>query len=310
MTRNLRYLRSMAFVGLVWAAPALTEPQLHETPRADGSTIHWTLDRPEGDGETALVVIAQGSGCAPAMASLSMRAARAAFAGLAALTVEKYGVDPKDSPANDHLDCSQIFRERHTVSQRIADYRQIVESLRGAPWWNGKLILFGGSEGGMTMAALAADIRADIGILVSTGGGVTFGEEVRQAVPEDGRLTADAAFAKARQNPDSAELWAGQSLKYWADGIDRRPVDDMLRADTEFLLIQGARDASTSVNTARMVSDLFAKDGRCNLTYWEFPAFDHGMVDAAGKSHMAEVLSQAALWRNARMDMPVTCPAK
>lgn len=310
MTRNLQYLRSMALVGLLWAAPALAEPQLHETPRADGSAIHWTLDRPEGDWETALVVIAQGSGCAPAMASPSMQAARAAFAGLAALTVEKYGVDLRDSPANDHLDCSQTFRKHHTVSQRIADYRQIVESLRGAPWWNGKVVLFGGSEGGMTMAALAADIGADIGVLVSTGGGVTFGEEVRQAVPEDGRLTADAAFAKARQNPDSAELWAGQSLKYWADGMDRRPVDDMLRADTEFLLIQGARDASTSVNTARMVSDLFAKAGRCNLTYWEFPAFDHGMVDAAGKSHMADVLSQAALWLNARLDMPVTCSAK
>ncbi len=308
MFRHFHSLRLAVLAGLIWSGAAVAEPQAQTSQRSDGSLIHWTLEQPEQGGKTALVVIAQGSGCAPAMASASMQAARAAFHNHATLTVEKYGVDPNDNPADDQLDCSQAFREYNTVSQRIADYRRIIDGLRSASWWNGKLILFGGSEGGMTMAALAGDAGADIGILVSTGGGVTFGEEVSQSIPEDGNLTAEAAFAKARSNPQSTELWAGHSLKYWADSVDRRPADDMLAASTEFLLIQGARDATTSVKTARMVSDLFAENGRCNLTYWEFPAFDHAMTDATGQSHMAEILSQAALWLNARITMPVTCP--
>jgi hypothetical protein len=36
--------------------------------------------------------------------------------------------------------------------------------------------------------------------------------------------------------------------------------------------------------------------GKSNLVYWEFPGLDHGMVDATGLSHMAEVIASAARW--------------
>lgn len=101
---------------------------------------------------------------------------------------------------------------------------------------------------------------------------------VRQSIPEEGWPTVDATFEKARRNPDSTELWAGQSLRYWADAIDRCAADYVLRANTGFHLIQGGRDVSGAANVARGASDLLAKSGRCNLTYWEFRAFDHGMV--------------------------------
>lgn len=302
MFRHLRSFTPFALAVFIAVSPATAEPQSFETPRADGSLIHWTLDAPDSDGKSGLIVIAQGSGCAAAMQSPNLKLARSVFGNLTALTVEKYGVQPRDDPSDDHMDCSQAFREHHTLSQRVADYRQVIESLRDAAWWNGKLVLFGGSEGGIVIAMLAPEVRADVAILISTGGGVPFGQMVRQSIPEEGWPTVDATFEKARRNPDSTELWAGQSLRFWADAVDRRAADYMLRADTGFLLIQGGRDGSGAANVARAVSDLFAKVGRCNLTYWEFPAFDHGMVDAGGGAHMAEVLSQASSWLNARMD--------
>lgn len=309
MTGGLWHLASAALAGFIAAAPAAAGPRPFETPRADGSAIHWSLDVPDGEGKVGLVVIAQGSGCAPAMRSRNLEIARAAFGNLAALTVEKYGVAPDDDPQDDHLDCPQAFRERHTVSQRVADYRRIVESLRGAPWWNGRLALFGGSEGGLAMAMLAPQVRADAAILISTAGGLPFGRMVRDSIPEEGRPSADAAFERARRNPDSGELWAGQSLCFWADVVDRRAADDMLRSDAAFLLIQGGRDVSGPAAAARAAADLFAAAGRCNLTYWEFPGLDHGMTDADGHARMPGVLSQAASWLRDRMaqDAPAPC---
>lgn len=301
MLHNLRYFAFIALIAFITATSATAEPQQFETTRADGSAIHWTLDLPGNDGKFGLVVIAQGSGCAAAMQSSNLKIARSVFGNLAALTVEKYGVRPGDGPSADHMDCSDEFRAHHTMSQRVADYRQIIDSLRNASWWNGELVLIGGSEGGMVMAMLAPDVQADAAILISTGGGVTFGQMVRQSIPQEGWSSVDATFEKARQNPDSTELWGGQSLRFWADAIDRRAADYMLRSAASLLLIQGGRDVSGSADGARAVSDQFAKAGRCNLTYWEFPGFDHEMVDAAGGGHMAETLSQAAEWLNDHM---------
>lgn len=291
-----RRLLPFALSLLTLPAVATAAPEHREAQRPDGSTVNWTLDLPEGGEKVGLLVIAQGSGCAAAMESRSMQQARAAFGNFAALTVEKYGVRQGDKPSDDHMDCSQAFREHHTVSQRVADYSQIVDSLRDAPWWNGDLVLFGGSEGGIVMSMLAPDIQADAAILISTGGGVPFGQMVRQSIPQEGWPTVDATFERARQNPNSTELWAGQSLRFWADAIDRRAADYMLRTTTSFLLIQGGRDASGAVDVARAASDLFSEAGRCNLTYWEFPAFDHGMTDASSGSRMSDVLTQANDW--------------
>lgn len=110
MIRNFRYFASIAIISLVAATPAMAEPRSSETPRSDGSTIHWALDIRDHDETTALIVIAQGSGCAPAMQSQNLQAAHSAFRNFAALTVEKYGVQPGDNPRDDHTDCSHAFR--------------------------------------------------------------------------------------------------------------------------------------------------------------------------------------------------------
>ncbi len=294
----------MLLVGLVLLLvfPAAAKGRMTNTlARPDGSVIHYELDIPDASKKTALLVLLQGSGCAPVAQNASLVTIRTLFSDYAALKVDKYGIDPaRPLDAND-LDCPPEFHAHHTVSQRVADYAGVIEDLRDAPWWNGELVLFGGSEGGLVAAILAGQVRADAAVLLSTGGGLPFGEMVRQTIPPEGWPTVDKAFATARENPDSAETWAGSSYRFWADIIDRRVADDMIKAATAFLLIQGGNDPSSPVDTARIVSDLFAAAGRCNLTYWELPGYNHAMGDTNGVSHMAEVAEASAAWVRARL---------
>lgn len=305
MSRLSHWLAVSSLITFLQPADLLAEPQRFETARPDGSTIHWSLDRTQGEEPAALVVLAQGSGCLSVDRNANLALTRAAFPSFAAMTVEKYGVMLGDAPADDHLDCSDPFLSHHTMTQRVEDYLAVLEGLKSERWWNGRVVLIGGSEGGDVMARLAEPAKADAAILISSGGGLTFGEMVRlsimqemerHSVPQEQWPPVDVMFARARENPDSTEIWIGSSLKFWADAIDHRTMDDMLTARTEFLLIQGGGDESAPAEHARIITDCFAADGRCNLTYWEFPGLDHGLVDAEGNSRMEETLGLAAAW--------------
>jgi len=293
-----RVFRRAICLGVAFAAavlPAAAEPQSFETKRADGSTIHWSLDRPDGDRPVGIVVLAQGSGCLPAMKSAALLSARSVFRDYAALAVEKYGVSPSHAPQNDTLDCPDTFYEHATLSQRVEDYVGVLDALSDEAWWNGDLVLFGGSEGGLVMGTLAGRVEANAAVLISTGAGATFGEIVRSGIPPEGWPTVDAVFEEVRNNPESLERWGGYTYRFWADAIDRRVADDMLQSDTAFLLIQGGRDPVPS-EISRAASDLFAEAERCNLTYWEFPGYDHAMSDRTGASHMEAVIAEARQW--------------
>jgi dipeptidyl aminopeptidase/acylaminoacyl peptidase len=73
-------------------------------------------------------------------------------------------------------------------------------------------------------------------------------------------------------------------------------MDDMLLAETDFLLVQGGSDLSAPAAHARIVADRFARDGRCNLTYLELPGLNHGLVDPDGTSRLEDTLELAAAW--------------
>lgn len=260
-----------AALTLIFSAPAQAER--FKTPRADGSVIHWNLDRQPGPASVGLILFAQGSGCLSVERNGNLALTRAAFPDLAALTVEKYGVAPGDDPADDHEACAESFRQHHTMTQRVEDYLAVLDTLRSEAWWNGQLVLLGGSEGADVVARLAAPARADAAILISAGGGRTFGEMVRlsiteemarHSVPREHGPPVDEMFDRARANPDNAEVWAGSSLRFCADAIDRRMLESLLEGETEFLLIQGGRDTATPPELARMAADRFAADGRCN----------------------------------------------
>lgn len=280
------------------SSPALAMIETNPTIRADGSAIEWHLEVPPGSGPYPLLVFMQGSGCEPAMAGANYALVEEAFAGHAILAVEKPGVDADDTPdaTSANADCSDQFFASATVSQRILDYETVLGALSSQDWWNGHLVLFGGSEGGLVAGTLAGKIHADLSILISTGGGLPFGEALKLSIPEVGWPSVEAQFARIRANPESLERWAGYSYTFWADMLDRSIIEPMIAADTKFLLIQGGRDPSSPPVVARSVADAFAAASHCHLTYWELAGLDHSMSDTNARSHMSEIVPRAANW--------------
>ena len=270
---------------------AVAGPVHQQLVRPDGSSIEYTLDAPDGD-TAGLVVLLTGSGCLPGAVNTNIGMARAAFGNYTALIVEKFGVAPDAAIADGFTDCPAAFHEGHTVSQRVADTVAVIIHLGDM----GPLVLFGGSEGGLTAAVLATRVEADGVVMLSSGPGLPFDELVLSTVPPEGQEQVSAGLAAARADPQGLAMFAGSSHRFWADIQSYRAEDYVARTQTPFLLIQGGMDTSSPVAAARMTVDRFNAEGRCNLTYWEFAGLDHGMADANGVSRMARVLGLAADW--------------
>ena len=243
-------MRSLLPLLLFLAGPAVAAPEHHQLVRPDGSLIDYYLDRPDGPA-AGLLLLAQGSGCLPVARSESLATARAAFPDHIALMVEKAGVTPAAEIVDGFTDCPAEFHHRYTISLRVADYLAVAAEVRADPAIPDRLVLFGGSEGGLAVAMLAADLAPDATIILSSATGTNFGTMVLSTVPPEGRPTVKAAFAAARANPESRELFAGSSYRFWADMLDRRTLDYMTAATGPLLLIQGGRDTSSPLETAR-----------------------------------------------------------
>jgi alpha-beta hydrolase superfamily lysophospholipase len=282
------------------AASAAAQPTVPAVKRPDGSAIDWYLDRQAALPRQGILVLAQGGGCASVTLNHNIEAAKHLLPAFAVVTVDKYGVSPGDNPKPTD-ECSKVFYRRHTISQRVADYRQVIARAERLPWWNGQLVLFGGSEGGATVEILASQVNPNAAVIYSGATGIPFHEAFIQNIPPQMAAEAPAELARIRRAPLSDQVWGGNSYRWWADVIDRPLWEDALKAKAPLLVVQGRRDRSNPVSSAEALRDIFAAAGRCNLTYWEYADYDHAMVDPAGASHQAEVFARISGWLDDRL---------
>lgn len=274
-------------------------PSVHsgESGRLDGSTIYWSLTPPRTKHSKGILLIAQGSGCAPALTSSNVQQLIAKTTNLSVLTVEKYGVKPDDTPNNPMVDCSDVFFDHHTVSQRVADVIAVLEQLKNDDVWNGELALFGGSEGGAVVSILSHKVKeTDAVVVFSTGTGIPLSEMILQIIPPPAVAETREQFIRIRENPQSIKKWSGNTFKWWADIMDTRLSDELLKSKAPVLIVHGAHDKTAPINSARATQMAFtqANDGR--LTYWELNDRGHQMKDSEGISHMSSVLDDVSDW--------------
>ena len=275
---------------------AAQEPRTHSLARPDGSRLSFHLDRPGPSGRRPLLLVLQGSGCDPVGPDARVNSyGRMLAPGYVRLTIEKYGVATGGEPLIEG--CTAAFWRGNTLSRRVADAVQVIAHLRGAPWWNGELVVFGGSEGG-AVAAMAAPLLPETRAVIiwSSGIGVPVGSLIRAAIPPEAAGQAEAVFAEARANPSGDRRWGGASYAWWADAVDMVPARSLLEVRAPILVIHGSRDQFALVATARATRDLLAGAGRRNFTYREYAGYDHFMVDAAGADHRGAVLAETARW--------------
>lgn len=246
-------------------------------------------------------MLAQGSGCLAATKNRNLERAKGLLPRFAVVMVEKYGVVPDQTPDDPFGGCSPTFYARHTVSQWVADYQRVLAEAEASPWWDGRLVLFGGSEGGAAVSMLAPRVRPTALVVFSTAPGRSFRQNLKLAVPPEVAVQVDSEFAKIKAEPLSSKLWGGNSYRWWADILDHDLTADVLSLRAPILIVHGERDRSAPVQVARTVRDDFQQAGRCNLTYWEFPGYDHQMVDGAGISHIDEVIQRISTWLTAKL---------
>ena len=269
-----------------------------ETARPDGTEIHWVLSNAVPDRANRIALIAQGSGCAPARSSASVQMLADILSDHAVLTIDKYDVEPDDTPADPIEGCSESFVANHTVSQRVADALDVLDDIKARGLFDGELVLFGGSEGGAVVSVLAHQaVDADAVIVFSTGTGLTMAEFFPMVAPPPAMEAMQTVFDQVRTDPNAVGVVGGLSYAWWRDILDRRLSDDLLLSTIPVLLVHGVNDRSAPVEAARATHDAFAIAGQANrLTYWELPDRDHAMVDSQGVSHMDEVLRQVGSW--------------
>lgn len=279
-----------------WAAS-----EMQQLERADGGTVHWYLDRRGETGEQGIVLLAQGSGCSSPIHGQAMKAAASLAPDHAILMIEKAGVPPGYRPGDEG--CPASFHDQHTLTGWVADLERVIESLRESSWWNGELVLFGGSEGGAMVTLAAAEVPETRALIIlSSGVGMTMAETLTSVVPPEATENLERQFEVIRANPDSSEVWSAHSYRWWYEVLDHDFMADLLAVNVPILLIQGGRDSSVPVASGRNVRDAFEQAGRNNLTYQEYPRLDHGMTNADGDSRLAEVIADAGEWLTGKND--------
>jgi len=296
---SLSHLLALAFI--FGAAAAKGTPTDKVSQRPDGSSIYWTIDRQSGGAKQGILIIAQGSGCLAATENPNIKNAKRLLPSFAVLTVEKYGVDPHAKPGDPFEGCSAAFYAHHTVSQRVDDYQRVLHELKRESWWNGQLVLFGGSEGGAAVSILAPKVNPTAVVIFSSAPGHSFGEIFKLSVPPEVAQHADDEFKKIEAEPLSAKVFGGNSYRWWTDILHHDMTADLLKTESPILLIQGERDSHAPVAVARQIRDDFQRTGHRNLTYWEFAGYDHSMQDSEGVSHLDEVLARISGWIEERL---------
>ena len=268
-----------------------------ESLRHDGSTIYWSLSSSNTDHPKGILLIAQGSGCASALTSSNVQQLMSKTTDLSVLIIEKYGVKPDDAPNNPMEDCSDTFFEHHTVSQRVDDAVSVLDQLSDDGDWNGKLALFGGSEGGAVVSILSHKVEeTDAVIVFSTGTGTPLSEMILQIIPPTAVPETREQFTHIRANPQSTEKWGGNTFKWWADIMDTQLSDELLISKAPVLIVHGVLDKNAPVSSARATKSAFLKANDTRLTYWELDDRGHQMKDAQGISHMSSVLDDVSNW--------------
>ena len=275
--------------------------------RADGSLITYHLLNRATEGRQSLILMLQGSGCGPVIERKWLRTEPPVLApGRAVLAIEKYGVADGNITANGFEDgCSHDYWRGNTLHQRVFDATQTLAHLRKEEWWNGELIIYGGSEGGAIAAMLAPLIPETRSVIIfSSGIGVSVSDLIRSAIPVPVAAQLPAILKEAKANPSPTKRFGGASYRWWAEAADIIPARLLLQTDAPILFIHGTRDQFAPLSAARATQTMFIEAGKNNLVYREFEGYDHFMINEAGVDHREEVLGFMAAWleENQRAD--------
>jgi pimeloyl-ACP methyl ester carboxylesterase len=205
--------------------------------------------------------------------------------------------------------CSDEFKKRYSIDDRVMDHLRAIQHLRRrAPWWNGRLLVWGFSDGGRIGARVAAfspeTSRVALG---GFGGGVPMSKEFEDFHMCNPTRTADhadcianvrARFDEMRSNPTSAQTWNGDSNTYraWVSRIDAVEANVLRDLSAPLLLIHGPEDRSVPVSSARALAELLSTAGGPSFQYLEIPGMVHGLGTGLSEAQSDDLQADVLQW--------------
>lgn len=213
----------------------------------------------------------------------------------AVVTVEMWGIDGNEVD-------EKLFMEHYTRSQRLYDHQDIINHLLARPpkGWNGRLILFGVSEGGPLVLSLTQEYADYVDATVNwVGAGDQnwkeelwdFIKDLRKNMPwrykfldmlpswifNSGIPKKYELYRKAMQetldNPTADQTFLDMTYKYHADALTYPKINyEQLR--TPFLSVIGSRDPMI------VSADLFAQKAFAAgvpITYMRIEGMNHSI---------------------------------
>lgn len=150
------------------------------------------------------------------------------------------------------------------------------------------VFLVGASEGGAILPKVYNNLKykGKVSKLVMlAGGGLSQYEEfkllqkTKLPMPDNYRTELkkiDAVMADIKAAPDALDkTYLGWPYRRWSGFMSYRPIDELVKIDIPILVVHGAQDINTPVESSRTIAEEFSKHGKKNLTYIEYKDWNH-----------------------------------
>lgn len=265
--------------------------------RVDGSAIETRVLRGDGGGRMPIVLAIDGSLCIPStLGNLTKTLEPTGAERFALLVIEKPGPTiPEPNADGDfeigpELACTETFKKYYSIDQRIDDHLRVIQHLRRrADWWDGRLLIWGVSDGARIGTRVAAYTPETVRVILGGfGGGTPMARDFedfhicapgrtddRDACVERVRERFDAM----RQNPTPDQSWSGDSNTHraWASRLDAVDANVLFDLPVPVLVYHGENDNSVPVASARALAQTLGEPGGPTFHFHEIPGMGHGL---------------------------------
>jgi pimeloyl-ACP methyl ester carboxylesterase len=243
-----------------------------------------------------LLLIINGSGCAPSLASQNGQGVSFLYGLLDAaqdrrfttMLVEKPYSEPGQlREAGTARPCSAAFRQYFTRSNWVRTISEAVREVLRKGGRKRSVVVIGLSEGASVGAGVARQVPAVSHVAMVVGSGTTQAFGVLLGAYQEGgsdtqiaeRLSATEADIRAvLQDPDNPDRWyRGHPYKRWSSFFRAFPDEDLLDSRAKVFILAGMRDRSSPVASSELLYAKLLGAGR-DVTIRRLPDAGHSLL--------------------------------
>lgn len=264
-----------------------SEPSFFSLPREDGSLIEGYASQPDSSLSFPIIIAIQGSTCESAFDWFLKLKEHADDFGYGLIVLEKQGIS-KDAIH------PYEYAHNNSIDQRIDDYFLCLNNLNNSiiPGWNGEIVLWGESEGGIIAGELSSKIaNLKAVMLFATGGGMQVVDEVKQAIQRklEGKGLSEFEIVQflsefedktieMLNDPSPDKKFLGNTYKWWSSLFSSKSILSSLQ-DTRIptYMVHGKKDEQIPIESADLIAQELNHQGKNILTYNKLGGYGHNL---------------------------------